>query len=57
MTPAVSPLRIGILSTAKIAGATHWSGATPQESRDIARMIDAVKRSAATGAAEPVRRG
>ena len=58
-----APAMIGFLAEAESfhdllrGGATHWSGATPQESRDIARMIDAVKRSAATGAAEPVRRG
>jgi len=36
-------------------GIRHWRGATPMESLDIARMIDAVKRSVRTGGAAQVR--
>ena len=35
-------------------GPSHWSGATEEESIDIARMIDAIKRSARTGTVEPL---
>jgi predicted dehydrogenase len=35
-------------------GPDFWSGATPQESIDIAMTLDAMHRSARTGSAEPV---
>jgi predicted dehydrogenase len=36
-------------------GTRRWSGATPVESIDISRMIDAIKRSVRTGNSEQVR--
>ncbi|HEY2782633.1 MAG TPA: Gfo/Idh/MocA family oxidoreductase [Steroidobacteraceae bacterium] len=35
-------------------GAAHWTGATPQESIDIMMTLEALLRSARSGAAEPV---
>jgi hypothetical protein len=55
MTRPEPPVRIGILGAARLArqfgeGPQQWTGATEQQSIDIAAMLAAINKSARAGA-------